>query len=55
MIINFLDRNINIYFSIGIIGKPYSDFDLIRLTLKPYIEDNITIPAEFLVTLPTKG
>ncbi|CAF3672550.1 unnamed protein product [Rotaria sp. Silwood1] len=38
--------------SIGIIGKSYSDFDLIRLTLKPNIADNINMPTEFLVTLP---
>ncbi|CAF0951525.1 unnamed protein product [Adineta steineri] len=38
--------------NIGIIGKPYSDFDLIRLILKPNIENNITIPTEFLVTIP---
>ncbi|CAF3639262.1 unnamed protein product [Rotaria sordida] len=38
--------------NIGIIGKSYSDFDLLRLTLKPNIEDNINIPTEFLVTLP---
>jgi hypothetical protein len=44
----------NIPFSLGIIGKPSSDFDLIRLTLKPHIEENIFIPKEFLVTLPSK-
>ncbi|CAF4580040.1 unnamed protein product [Rotaria sp. Silwood1] len=38
--------------NIGIIGKSYSDFDLIRLTLKPNIADNINMPTEFLVTLP---
>jgi hypothetical protein len=44
----------DIYFSIGIIGRPYSDFDLVRLTLKPNIENNIIIPEEFLVTLPSE-
>ncbi len=46
--------HIHIYFSIGIIGKSYSDFDLIRLILKPNIEYNIIIPTEFLVKLPDK-
>ena len=39
-------------FSIGLIGKSYSDFDPIRLSLKPHVDDGIVMPAEFLVTLP---
>ena len=45
---------LNIYHSIGIIGKSYSDFDLIRLTLKPNKEDTISIPGEFLMSTTNK-
>ena len=45
----FFEINRFIYQSIGIIGESYSKFDLIRLSLKPTIENDIIIPEEFLV------
>ena len=39
-------------FSIGIIGKSFADFDLIRLILKPHVENHVIIPSEYLLKLP---
>ncbi|UJR26707.1 hypothetical protein I4U23_008023 [Adineta vaga] len=40
--------------NVGILGKPYSEFDSIRLRLKLNIEEDVIIPKEFLVTLPNE-
>ena len=51
ILLNLNQSSLDSYFSIGIIGENYTNFDLFRLIRKSNITNKINLPSEYSLSL----